>query len=137
MAKKLSSSSQGRRSKDKGKRGEREFAKFLRDHFGIDAKRGVQFQGGTDSPDVTLGSLSEHLHVEVKRTEKLALWQAIDQAVGDSKPSQVPMVAHRPSGKPWLVILKAQDLERFAKAFYQREKLREKTTDDDHGHFHF
>ena len=38
-------------SKQKGARGEREFAEFLRDR-GIEAGRGQQFSGGESSPDV-------------------------------------------------------------------------------------
>ena len=38
-------------SREKGKRGERELAAKLREH-GYDCRRGVQYQGGPDSPDV-------------------------------------------------------------------------------------
>ena len=53
-------------SKDKGKRGERMAAAKFREH-GFDARRGVQYSGGPDSPDV-VGP--EGLHIEVKFTEK-------------------------------------------------------------------
>jgi Holliday junction resolvase len=53
-------------SNQKGKRGEREAAAFLTDE-GFPARRGQQFAGGTDSPDVVCESLSG-LHFEVKRT---------------------------------------------------------------------
>ena len=41
----------GKKSRDKGKAGERELASKLRE-YGYDARRGVQFHGGPDSPDV-------------------------------------------------------------------------------------
>ena len=67
----------GKASRDKGKRGEREVAEFLRDH-GIPARRGVQYAGGADSPDV-IGF--EGVHIEVKRTEALRLYPALEQAL--------------------------------------------------------
>ena len=53
-------------SLEKGKRGEREAAKAMAEHLGCVAKRGVQYQGGVDSPDVVHNIAG--LHVEVKRT---------------------------------------------------------------------
>jgi hypothetical protein len=55
-------------SRQKGKRGEREAARVLSHHLGIKVKRGIQFQGSPDSPDVSgLGVIG--LHPEVKRDE--------------------------------------------------------------------
>ena len=39
----------GKTSREKGKRGEREVAGLLRS-YGYDARRGVQYHGGEDSP---------------------------------------------------------------------------------------
>ena len=125
---KKSKSSIGRSAKNKGKRGEREFAKLLREKFNINAARGVQFQGSTDSPDVTLGSLSDHLHFEVKRTEKLGLWAAIEQAECDSNCKQVAVVAHRSNKKDWIVIMKASEMDRFADAFFNRKEDKNEPT---------
>lgn len=50
-------------SRDKGARGEREFRDLLREH-GFEARRGQQFAGGNDSPDVVTDL---PCHVEVKR----------------------------------------------------------------------
>ena len=96
----------GKLSREKGKRGEREVAELLRKH-GLAARRGQQFRGGADSPDVVVeGSL---LHVEVKRTETLALWPAMTQAAEEAPPGAVPVVVHRPSKRRWVVILDAED----------------------------
>ena len=92
-------------SRNKGKRGEREFASLLREH-GFDARRGQQFSGGADSPDVVSDALA-WLHVEVKRVQHLNLIDACVQAEGDSggKPW---IVAHRRNHAPWLITMRAE-----------------------------
>jgi len=90
----------------KGKAGEREFAKWLRDNLGLNARRGVQYSGSPDSPDVVGW---EGVHVEVKRTEKLSLHSALAQAKRDCG-SNVPIVAHRRNRSEWIFILEAKDL---------------------------
>lgn len=98
------SPSKGRRSREKGKRGEREVAKLLSD-AGYESRRGVQFCGGGDSPDV----ISElPCHIEVKRTEKFNLWGAMDQASADAV-DMPPIVFHRPSHRPWVIVMYAED----------------------------
>jgi len=46
----------------------------------------------------------------VKRCEQLRLWPALEQAERDADPEAVPLVLHRPSRRPWLVILRLADL---------------------------
>jgi len=94
----------GKLSRDKGKVGEREVAALLRE-FGFDGKRGVQYQGGRDSADVTG---LPGFHIEVKRTEKLNLEAAMAQAREDCG-ANVPVVFHRKSKNDWVVILDAKD----------------------------
>lgn len=94
-------------SRAKGVAGERDWRDFLRSH-GIQARRGAQYQGGTESPDV----VSEDLplwHFEVKRTEALSIYTAMSQAIEDSGGRKFPCVAHRRNGKEWLVVLRADD----------------------------
>jgi Holliday junction resolvase len=93
------------RSRNKGKVGEREVAQLLRDH-GFDARRGVQFQGGPDSPDV-IGLPG--VHVEVKRTESFRLYPALEQAKTERKDGDIPAVFHRANSRPWVVVLPAED----------------------------
>ena len=76
-------------SRDKGKRGERELAAELNRVLGITARRGVQFQGSPDSPDV-ITSLPD-LHIECKRTERFQLYRALEQAVEDAG-TKIPIV---------------------------------------------
>ena len=96
----------GRMSKEKGKRGEREVAALLRS-YEFAARRGQQFSGGDDAPDVKHNIPG--LHIEVKYVEKFKLWDAMAQAHEDASPSAIPVVFHRKSRKPWLVILSAED----------------------------
>lgn len=99
-------SQRGRAAKQKGKAGEREVAELLR-AYGFEARRGVQYTGGGDSPDVV--SNLPGCHIEVKRTETLQLWPAMAQAAEDSKPGEAPLVFHRPSKRGWIVIMNAED----------------------------
>jgi len=91
-------------SNRKGKRGEREFAAVLRE-AGFDARRGQQFAGGPDSPDVACKALA-WLHVEVKRVQRLNVAEACSQASTDA--GGKPFVAtHRRNGSPWFVTMRA------------------------------
>ena len=94
-------------SNQKGKRGEREVAALLRD-YGFEARRGQQFAGGGDSPDVV--HTMDGYHIEVKFTEALSLYKAMDQAIEDCKPGDTPIVFHRRKHKPWLAIIDAESL---------------------------
>lgn len=87
-------------SRAKGKRGELEFAQFLREH-GVAARRGVQFSGGPESPDVIAWPW---IHLEIKRNEHLAIHKAAEQAHQDAggKPW---VVAHRRNGEPWRITM--------------------------------
>jgi hypothetical protein len=92
-------------SRRKGKVGEREFAALLREN-GFEARRGQQFCGGGESPDVVCDALA-WLHVEVKRVQALNLADACAQAEGDcaGKPW---IVAHRRDHAPWLITMRAE-----------------------------
>ena len=100
----------GRMSKRKGAAGEREAAAKLNEILGTRFHRGRQYHGGPESPDLA-GDIPG-LHVEVKRTEKLRLWEAVRQARADASVDQVPVVMHRASRKPWVLIVEAEDLLR-------------------------
>lgn len=97
----------GRRSRNKGKRGERELAAVLT-AAGLVAERGSQHRGGPDSPDVLCPSLP-HVHFECKRTERLDLYAALEQAIKDAG-DRLPVVAHRRNGRPWVAILPLDQL---------------------------
>lgn len=94
-------------SRQKGARGEREWRDQLRNE-GFDARRGQQFSGGADSPDVICDSLPG-IHWEVKRVERGNPYDWIMQAKRDAGDSKMPIVAHKRNGEDWLCILRAED----------------------------
>lgn len=93
------------RSREKGKRGEREVAELLTAN-GFPARRGVQYVGGPDSPDVV--GLDGY-HIEVKRTEAFRLYPALEQAKGECQAGDIPVVLHRSNARPWVAVLDATD----------------------------
>jgi len=92
-------------SKRKGKTGELEWVAFLKKH-GIDARRGQQYKGTKDSPDV-ISSLN-HIHFEVKRVEALNIYKAIKKAQKEANKA-IPVVAHRKNREKWLVTMRGED----------------------------
>lgn len=94
----------GRASREKGKRGEREFAALCRDE-GYDARRSEQYAGGVDSADV-VGLPG--VHVEVKRQEQLRMEDWMAQSVRDAG-EDIPIVAHRKNNCGWLITMRAED----------------------------
>lgn len=94
-------------SKSKGKRGEL----LWRDQLianGFCARRGQQFAGGTDSPDVICDDL-DHIHFEVKNVEALNIWAATDQAYADANGKKVPVVAFKRNRSDWFIAMRADD----------------------------
>jgi len=87
-------------SRQKGKRGELEIVHIVK-AAGFDARRGQQFSGGGDSPDVVWPF---PLHPEVKFVESLHLYKAYEQAVRDADTKE-PCVIHRKKKTKWLVTL--------------------------------
>lgn len=95
------------RSREKGKRGERELARFLSAE-GFAATRGAQHRGGPDSPDVRCPDLPA-LHWECKRAERLNPYDALAQARSEAG-ERLPVVAFRKNDCDWLAILSLRDL---------------------------
>jgi Holliday junction resolvase len=95
----------------KGKAGERELAAALNDLFpGLEAHRGQQHHGGSDSPDV-VGLPG--VHIECKRVERLNITEAMTQAVTDAMGRAIPAVFHRRNREQWLVTIRLSDLIAF------------------------
>ena len=92
-------------SKQKGARGEREWSKFCKDH-GYDCRRSQQYCGANGDADV-IGI--DGLHMEVKRVERLNIYDAIIQATSDAREGEIPIVAHRKNNHKWLVTIDAND----------------------------
>ena len=93
-------------SRQKGARGEREVAQLLR-QYGYQARRGQQFSGSPDSPDVV--SNLEGAHIEVKRTETFNVYKALEQANADKGEDERAVVFHKKNGEKWVVCMEAED----------------------------
>jgi hypothetical protein len=113
-------------SREKGKRGERQWRDELRAH-GFQARRGQQFSGSPDSPDVICSEL-EWIHFEVKAVERLNIEDAMDQARRDCGVrnaecgvTKVPVVAHRRSFRRWLVTMEAETFFEFLRGMVPRQ----------------
>ena len=102
-------------SKHKGAAGERELAKEVARLFNCSARRGQQFAGGPDSPDIVT-SLSG-IHFECKRTEHFQLWPAMEQATRDAG-ENVPTVCHRSNRHPWIMVVRLDDLPKLVRILY-------------------
>lgn len=112
----------GKPSREKGKRGERMFAKLLREN-GFEARRGIQYQGSPDSPDV-VGLPG--FHIEVKFVEKLSLRDAMEQSKSDAGQGEMPIVAHKRSREEWLVTQPFTDWIELVKAWEREQDNAEK-----------
>ena len=89
-------------SKKKGKTGELELARKLRE-YGYETRRTAQYCGNTGDAADVVGLPG--IHIECKRTETLRLYDAIDQAKRDAAGSNIPVVFHRKNNCEWLAIL--------------------------------
>ena len=93
-------------SRAKGKTGELELAEFLRER-GFDSRRGQQFKGGGDSPDVTG---IPGWHIECKLVEKGNLYEWLHQAITDAwESTDKPVVMHRRNHEEWVAIVRLED----------------------------
>ena len=95
-------------SRSKGRRGEQELAKKLRE-YGYEARRGQQYNGADGSADV-LGLPG--IHIECKRVERLNLEDAMAQSKRDAREGEIPTVMHRKNNCEWLVTMRLDDFMR-------------------------
>ncbi len=101
-------------SRAKGARGEREACEAL-SRVGIDCSRAVQYCGKAGTADLTC---SIEVHWEVKFSERLNPYAYVDQAIRDSTPTRrVPAVLMRSTYRPWLVLIRLDDLPRFLEEY--------------------
>ena len=112
-------------SKQKGKRGELEACRYLRERGFKNAHRSVQYsgKGAEDSADV-VGAMTG-IHLEIKRAEKCNPYKYLEQAVRDSELTgngEVPVVMHRQNRKEWIAIMKFDDFVELYQKAYGNEK---------------
>ena len=93
-------------SKKKGAAGEREFANYCK-AMGFDVRRTAQYNGKElDSKADVIGIPG--IHIEVKRTERLNLYDALAQSKHDAG-EDIPVVMHRKNDCEWVVIQPLKD----------------------------
>ena len=93
-------------SRRKGARYERELARYLSENGFPDSRRGEQFSGGSDSPDV----VSEFpFHIEAKHVQALNLYSAMTQSIRDAG-DKPPCVIHRKNNSESMFTCRLSDL---------------------------
>lgn len=115
----------GKSEREKGKRGERDWAHFLTDR-GYPAKRGQQHKGGPDSPDTDCPSLP--IHWEVKRVEALHLKAALGQSREECGAGKWPAVASKRNRESWVVHMDADDFVELVTYLLEATNERHKNT---------
>jgi len=113
-------------SRAKGARGERELAGILREH-GYDCRRGQQYSGASGDADV-IGLPG--IHIEVKRVERLNLYDAMAQAKSDARIDSLPAVFHRKNHCAWLVTMELDDWMEIYREWEAGKVICEVTNDD-------
>ena len=94
-------------SKKKGKRGELELARELK-QYGYNTRRTVQYNGKAEEGKADLIGL-RGIHIECKRVERLNVYEAMRQAVRDAKEDEKPAVFWRKNRESWLVVMRLED----------------------------
>jgi Holliday junction resolvase len=116
-------------SKQKGAKGEREWAAYCREQ-GFDVRRTQQYCGGTEESADCIGL--PYIHQEVKRVQALNIDGALEQCIDDLTDNgcrsllPMPIVAHRKNSKRWKVTMYADDWFRLYKEWYSGKVLAEK-----------
>ena len=115
-------------SKKKGKAGELELARKLRE-YGYDVRRTVQYNGKTEEGQPDLIGLPG-IHVECKRTERLNLYEAMEQAKRDSaNAGEFPVVFHRRNNCEWLAVMRLDDFMTIYTEWNAGQELKEGEAD--------
>lgn len=107
-------------SKRKGKVGELEAAKRLRELGFSNVRRSQQYCGAGASDLLGI----DGMNIEVKRTEKLNLYEAIEQAVKDAESMgvEIPVVMYRRNRKGWLMIMRDEDWAKLAHVYLKSKE---------------
>jgi hypothetical protein len=94
----------GKKSRDKGKRGERAAAKWWRDSLGLPGvHRTQQYKGGGDSSDIT-GTLKFHTEVKVANVTP-NVYNAVAQCTDDCPANRFPLVQLKRDREQWLFVM--------------------------------
>ena len=93
-------------SKSKGKRGELELSRKLKE-YGYNCRRTAQYCGNTGDASDVVGL--PKIHIECKRNEKLNVYDAMSQSIHDAKDGESPTVMWRKNNCEWLVTMRLSD----------------------------
>ena len=104
-------------SKQKGKRGELMLVKEL-NGYGFNTRRTNQYCGNTGLASDLVGL--EKIHIEAKNTERLNIYDAVDQAKRDAREGEIPTVFHKKNRKEWLVTMPLTEWVKLYKAFIHK-----------------
>lgn len=103
--------------RQKGKRGELELCEFLRE-YGYTARRGQQFAGHPDAPDVVT-SLDARVFFDAKRVEALQIHPALAQVTRDEGGrGRVPVVMFKRNRSDWIAVLSGREFMRLVTALF-------------------
>lgn len=91
----------------KGAVGEREVARVLREYGWALAQRTHDGRAQAGRGDIAYGPA--HVHIEVKRQERLNVPAAFDQVKRDAG-LDIPVLVHRPSRHEWMATLPLEEL---------------------------
>lgn len=96
-------------SRDKGKRGELEVVAHAVD-AGLSARRTAPLQAaGHLAPSLAYGDVLiaefPHLHIEVKRDERMSVDAMVRQAEADAPEGSTPIVAYRRNNGSWRAVV--------------------------------
>ena len=107
----------GSRSRNKGKRGEREVAAIFADVFqGEQVRRGWQTRQGSDEPDVIM----PWFWCEVKRSKApriMAAYRQADEACGERK--LMPIACTKEDRGEWMVTLRLSDFAEVVSSLWE------------------
>lgn len=116
----------GMKSKRKGKAGELELARKLRE-YGYNCGRTAQYNGKAEDGEADLRGLPG-IHIECKRVEKLNLYDAVNQAKRDSEGTDdLPVVFHRRNHHEWLVAMPLDSFIEIYREYASDLLLKERT----------
>jgi hypothetical protein len=93
-------------SRSKGKRGEQEFINLHLRQYWPQAARNVDQSKDRKEDVVEVAGC----HWQIKRTEQLRLWSAIEQAETEAAEHDLPIVAFRRNHSPWYCVVEASEL---------------------------
>lgn len=111
----------GKMQRRKGVTGELEFTHLCHEHGYTNVHRTAQYCGKTGQAGDVEGL--PHIHVEVKRTESLRLYDALNQSKRDSLAAgkgEIPIVAHRKNKSEWVVIMTANDFFKIYQKYMEK-----------------